>query len=359
MSLWDHYVHEVGPGVEEMWSAPAAARPLYILGRGFDPRMLVGLRRALDSGSLAKPMVLSLGLAGPGGTSDRARQAEQNMTELEEMVASHDLDHEPIAFPEVHERRSLSRPLLGAVRDSERFRSSDQVIVDISSLPVGVYFGLIKGLLDIFKAETRTAELQVVVAENPELDSLIKGSGAETPSTILGFAFGSELTQSSERPPLIWAPLLGEGATAQLVALQERLRPDEICPVLPFPARDPRHADDLLIDARELLVDRFEVESTNYIYADERNPFDLYRALGQLNERYVGALSPLGRATVAVSVHASKSLSLGALLAAYEHSLPAYNAEPEHYDFDIEAVGPELVARSELSGAWLLGMPRR
>lgn len=359
MSFWSNYVHVVGEDVRQMWADPEATEPVYLLGEGFDPRMLVGLKEALEAKSLDDLAVLSLGLAEPGGRSARAQQAAENMAELESLVADHQVRHERVTYPQIHERRSLSRPLLAGVLAAEVFRGADQVIVDISALPVGVYFGLIKGLLDTMKTDQRDPELQVVVAENATLDSCIKGSGVDTPAAILGFALDSELTQARQRPPLVWAPVLGEGAGPQLEALEDSLRPDEICPVLPFPARDPRHADRLLIEAKELLVDRFEVEPSNYIYADERNPFDLYRALGRLQERYKSALQPLGDATVVISVHASKSLSLGALLAAYEYGLPAFNAEPAHYDFDLGQLGSGSVAATELSGAWLMGKPTR
>lgn len=359
MGRWSDYVHVVGDGVREMWTAGAGQHPLYVLGEGFDPRMLVGLKSALGTGALQKPSVLSLGLAKPGSTSARAEKASQNLTQLLELVSAHDLQHERIPCPDVHERRSLSRPLLAALLADELFQSSDHVVIDISALPVGVYFGLIKGLLDVEKKEPSDRELQVVVAENVNIDSRIEGSGADTPAPILGFSFGVDLNQSVARPPLVWAPVLGEGAVPQMEALEESLKPDEICPVLPFPARDPRRADQLIVEAKELLYDRFEIEPTNYIYADERNPFDLYRALSRLQERYRDALQPLGQAAVILSVHSSKSLSLGAMLAAYEHELPAFNAEPEHYDFDLDEITPELVAESELSGAWLQDTPTK
>lgn len=359
MARWSDYVHVVGQGVSEMCTAAAGKRPIYVLGEGFDPRMLVGLRAVLDADALTQPSVLSLGLAEPGGSSPRAKKADENLAELSKLVSAAGLTHERIDYPPVHERRSLSRPLLAALLRNDLFREADQVIVDISALPVGVYFGLIKGLLDISERDGSSGELQIVVAENALIDSRIKGSGVDTPAPILGFSFGAELTQGPNRPPLVWAPVLGEGAVPQMEALGDSLRPDEICPVLPFPARNPRRADELLVEARELLVDRFRVEPTNYIYADERNPFDLYRALTRLQQRYRRALRPLGDAVVILSVHSSKSLSLGALLAAYEHRLPAFNAEPEHYDFELEDVGPDIVATSELSGAWLLGTPAR
>src|SRR5439155_805554 len=129
-----------------------------------------------------------------------------------------------------------------------------------------------------------------------------------------------------------------ERSQPQLEVLRQNLLPNEICPVLPFPARNPRRSDNLLVELRELLQDTVQVEPANFIYADESNPFDLYRALARLHDRYRSALAPLGEATVVVSMHSSKTLSLGALLAAYERQLPVMNAEPEHYNFAVDRV---------------------
>ncbi len=362
MSRWSDYVHVRGKDeVAEMWAAGSeAGRSVYIVGEGFDPRMLVGLEHAAESGVFGEVGIISLGLAPPGGTSERAQAAGRNVERLSALAAKRGLTHERIPCPPVHERRALSRPLLSAIVAKDLFRDASQIVVDISALPVGIYFGLIKGLLSMFDSSEIDAQLQVCVAENVEIDRSIAGTGGvETPAPMLGFTFGVELDPDAQRPTLVWAPVLGEGATAQIEELAERLRADEICPVLPFPARNPRRADDLLLEMRNLLVDRLEVEPSNYIYADERNPFDLYRALSRLQARYRDALSPVGDSAVVLSLHSSKSLSLGALLAAYEHQLPALNTEPGHYGFTTSGDAEEMAASSELSGVWLVGMPTR
>src|SRR5262249_28573925 len=159
--------------------------------------------------------------------------------------------------------------------------------------------------------------LQVVVCENPELDSIILAEGVMDPAPISGFISG--LTQDARPAEVrVWAPVIGEGQGAQLEALYHYLEPHEICPVLPFPARNPRRADSLIIEHRQLLFERMEVEPRNIIYADETNPFDVYRALCRLNARYGEAIAPLGEAKIVTSVHASKMLSLGVLLASWE-----------------------------------------
>jgi len=36
--------------------------------------------------------------------------------------------------------------------------------------------------------------------------------------------------------------------------------PDEICPVLPFPALNPRRGDNLVLEYRDLLFDRLRID---------------------------------------------------------------------------------------------------
>jgi len=357
---WADYVFVQNSDALAAWAAAAeGARSLYVLGEGFDPRALVGLRRVLDSGAASELTVLSLALAasGSGSTSARARRARANVSALEQLTRSHGVELVRVPFPDVHERRALGRAHLRTMLAHDAFARCEHIMLDISALPTGVYFGLIGGLLTLADRAELGRELQVLVAENVDLDNLIRGQGSETPAPIIGFRYDAELAVAPERPILVWAPVLGPGSDAQLEALYNSLVPDEICPVLPFPARNPRRSDELLLSLRHIVVDHFEVEPSNYIYADERNPFDLYRTLSRLNERYGRALSPLGETLVIVSIHSSKTLSLGALLAAHQHRLPVMNAEPEHYEFDEDAITDELLARSELFCAWLAGTP--
>jgi hypothetical protein len=128
---------------------------------------------------------------------------------------------------------------------------------------------------------------------------------------------------------------------------------------LPFPAKNPRRGDDLLLELRSLIFDTIEVEPRNFIYADERNPFDLYRGLCRLSDRYTKALAPVGDVSVVTSVHGSKVLSVGALLAAYEKDLTVVSAGPTGYRIQT-GVGIDKVTNGDhLMCLWLDGEPYR
>ena len=120
--------------------------------------------------------------------------------------------------------------------------------------------------------------LQVVAAEDPVLDAEIRG---EDPSSDLiaipGFS-GTLVAESMQDWPLVWFPLLGENREALLRRVALSLPENsEVCPVLPHPSRSPRRADVLMNEYRELLFDTLETPVDNVMYADERNPFEVYR----------------------------------------------------------------------------------
>ena len=290
MSLrWSNYVlARGGDDVTAVWEAGAkGGATLYIVGEGFDPRSLLGLERLIAADVTGELSVISLGLGPPRSSSVRAGLAREHVAALGALAADSVITHTRIAYPEhLEESRSVGRLLFGAVYELPQFKDASHIVVDISALPTNVYFALIAGVLDMADQAGWDGELQVVVAENAAIDSVIHSEGPEAPAAISRFKFEVELDPRAERPVIVWAPVLGEGALAQLETLQQALVPDEVCPVLPFPARNPRRADDLLLELRSFLIDALDVEPGNYIYADESNPFDLYRGLSRLHERY-------------------------------------------------------------------------
>ena len=125
-------------------------------------------------------------------------------------------------------------------------------------------------------------------------------------------------------------PLLGEGNSVQLQKIHEHVSPDEICPILPFPGRDPRRGDGLIQEYRELLFDQWLVEPGNFIHAAEQNPFSMYRQTMRSAQDYIRALEPLGGCRIAISLLSSKLLSVGALLAAFELIEKGHHAGVAH-----------------------------
>ena len=157
--------------------------------------------------------------------------------------------------------------------------------------------------------------------------------------------------------PTIWVPVLGENAEPALRAIHNLLEPDDICPVLPFPAVEPRRADSLVLEHRTVLFEAFNVRASDFVYSDERNPFDLYLSLCHLERDYKSALEPLGHTLVTFSAHGSKLLSVGMLLAAYEREIPIAAAAVDDYEIMEGASLDAFSEANQLCCLWLAGAP--
>jgi len=113
--------------------------------------------------------------------------------------------------------------------------------------------------------------------------------------------------------------ILGEAQDIRLQRIFDKIQPDQICPVVPFPTREPRRGDRIVESHQRILFDEFNVEPRNILYASEYNPFEAYREVFMAIDRYRDALVELGDCRVFVSPLSSKLLSISALLACYDH----------------------------------------
>ncbi len=236
-------------------------------------------------------------------------------------------------------RRVGSRSIVRAFDSLDEFREYSDVLVDISALPRSLYFPLLAKLLTLFdRAGMGLApNLHVLVAHSPEIDGGIRSDGVdETAAFVLGFPAATFEREATREVPRVWIPLLGRGQGVQMERIHERVTPDEICPVVPCPAANPREADELILEYRELLFDQLLVEPQNIIHASESNPFEVYRELTRSIGRYNRALAPLGGCKAVLSAMSSKLLSVGALLCAYE--LSASGSDSERVDVGVAHV---------------------
>lgn len=328
MTHWSHPLLINDAAFEEVWSRPRDEPVLFVAGSGFDPRALVVLERlAAVTSRRIDGLVIEL----PEDATDLAVRplAQANRARIEQVVKASDGQVRVQTLPEYHDARSLGRLISRNFQESGTLDGYVEVILEISAMPRSIFFPLIRGVLQ--RAHLGSAagghwsgDLHVAVCENPEADESILEEGTTAMAPIGGFA----QTRSEHPATTIWVPVLGERASARVKVLYDELEPDETCPVLPWPARDPRRGDRLMLEYRRLLFEEIRLEPRNVIYAAERNPFDLYRTLGALHERYLQSLSPLGSVGMVLSSHSSKLLSVGVLLTAYEHSLIVQHVSP-------------------------------
>lgn len=340
-------------------AALARDRPsiVFIGGSGFDPRLNIAVERVLGAVDASRLTLFALDL-GPGQPTKRMIElGETNRRVSVSLCERHGAKREIIPFPtNLSEKNYLGRTFTRTLRKQLESSKPGVVIIDVSGLPSSVAFPIVRGFLEL--ADKEAFELVVAVCDNPDIDRAIIEEGPGDPFILEGMTKFS--IDRKHEFLVVWAPVLGENKRPALVQVHGALDPREICPVLPFPARDPRRADAILTEYRSLLDETFNVDVRNFIYADERDPVDLYRALCGLEERYRGALKLKKTPPIVVlSSHSSKTLSIGVLLAALDRSLPVISAPPTNYRLDDDIDLAAAAAGNRLSCLWLAGDPYR
>lgn len=375
--LWNHYVYRRKQEVYDLWDALFANRQsklLYIAGRGFDVRaqtVLEQFKNCLDHGNyeIDKATLLLVGFKGYELSDELRSLTDENYNALHRLFK--DIGNiENILLGEQEdggeEIRATSALLSGVKEVLNYLPEYTDIILDVSSLPRVVYLSLMTGILSSLVADkSKPASLaangvnfQVLVAEDATLDSQIK---SEDPSEelVLIPGFGGALhAESVQNWPLVWFPMLGENRTGQfekIAALANIPEDAEICPILPHPSRNPRRADDLLMQFRRQLFDTRKTPPSNFLLAHESNPFEAYRQLLGAMQRYEESLSILGGCRLWVTPLSSKLMTLAAGLACFEmrpvtpstanYGVAIPYAEPRRYVAtvaDVKSSNPEL-----------------
>ena len=91
-------------------------------------------------------------------------------------------------------------------------------------------------------------------------------------------------------PSRFGVPVLGEAQSADLEKIYLMLGPAEVKPFLPSPSRRPRRGDELVSEYSSLLFGAWGVEPRGFIYANETDPFDIYKQISALARDYSESL---------------------------------------------------------------------
>lgn len=370
---WDPYVllrnDDISSFLKDYYPENSDKKLLYIMGEGFDMRMNRGIQCLKDnSPSLDVTCLLIQYDEGRSSSSKRYKPlVKKNIEELATLIPEEKILSRKIELwsAEGKKRKRVGDQNVADVfNNAEIFADYTDVIVDVSALPRGIYFSLIgkiQAMLDQFYPDN-LKNFFVVTAENASLDSNIKEFKPDSElSYVYGFRGGSELT--SDKKQIIWLPILGEGTAHQIGAAYEKIKPNEICPVLPFPSKDPRRSDALLIEYHQLLFDELNIEGQNIIYVPEQNPFEVYRTLSQTIRDYNETLAVVKGCDIVISTFSSKLLSIGALLCAYEFKeknsikVGILNVDSSGYEIEEGGFEDNIANRSELFLIWLAGEP--
>ena len=369
---WNDYFFTKNEDYHDFWQNYLKQKReiLFILGKGFDPRMCLGLESILQKGGDGKrDCTLISFIEGENSPSrDFRLDVEQNKTKLNELMNGRgNIKEISIKMETEDGHRVGPRAAAEIFADYSAFEHYTDIIIDISSLPLNIYFPLIGKILFILdsskssKPRKHIANLHVIVAENTQIDKSIKKSGLfDDASYLYGFTGNLEVV-SKEEDPTVWIPILGEGQKEQIELLGNFVSAREICPVLPSPSVDPRRGDEIMLEYRDLLMNRLSIEARNIIYGSEQNPFELYRQIYQTIEHYRNALKPLGNSKFAISSLSSKLMSMGSFLIAYEEGLSKKESvgiayvESKGYSMKQGAKNEDVLRSCELFSLWIFG----
>ena len=320
---WDPYILSGADEFDLFWNDHLRGRrhrTLFLLGRGFDPRALKALRRICGLG--ASPTVWLLTFDNGQNESQRGNELTvRNRKALAKLVGEANIVELPVSIGMPGHPDATSRSTGSAISKQGTTTTADDVVIDISAMPRVVALSAIAKLIydqDAAGVAGKSTNLHVVAAESVRTDLEATGSLMDEVTNLVGFS-GRLNEQTTEHVPRVWFPVLGERQRERLQRIKNHLNPDEICPVVPFPSRDPRRGDQIIAEHIDVLFEDFRVEPSNILRASEFNPFEAYRQLFSAMDRYRRALTELGGCKTYVSPLSSKLLSVGALLACYDH----------------------------------------
>jgi hypothetical protein len=364
---WEPYVLWRDTEFSPRWKAHLEARArnvLFIAGLGFDSRAVFVSQELINAGGEGKRDLWLLCYDNGQETTEAQRDivARNDANFLSLFGSPRSIERLTIAMRTDRARSATCQNTKAAISRPQQLVSYDDVIVDISALPRMISLMTVAQLLALFddrQAKGETApNLHVVAAESPAEDFGTAANSLDA-DVILLTGFSGRLDSEALQNPKIWLPILGEEQDIRLQRIFDKIQPDQICPVVPFPTRDPRRGDRIVESHQRILFDEFSVEPSNILYASEYNPFEAYREVFMAIDRYRDALIDLDDCRVFVSPLSSKLLSISALLACYDHK----RQKSGKFDIGIPYVevasyGPSnsnLQAERMLTSMWLTG----
>lgn len=307
-SFWSSYLNSGGKNV------------LFILGLGFDPRATKCLKliSALNTQSTISCMVLKY-VTNSTAPQNLLDSLNINTIKLQSIIPENKWITKSIKIMNDSNEYVMSVETSKQIQKND-FKNYSDIIIDISSMPNGVYFPIIKKLLDWINNNLlgRKINLHVVVSENAQFDGKIKARGIGDKVTFMHMFGGTLLIEAKKNLRKVWLPLLGENQNDQLNKINEELSPTEIFPIFPLPSVDPYRTKHLLLEYRELLFDILGIDTRNFLFASEYNPFEVFRKIYETAHHYYDVFEPLGGCNIVISPSGNKLQCVGALLAAYE-----------------------------------------
>lgn len=345
---WDRCIvqkdEEVSVFVEEFLAQPNR-RVLLIAGAGFDPRA-TRVCELLSAHLRERLTGIFLREERPNADARLRERADRNLEKLTKLVPTS-------TVPEIQIFASDNAVVGGreAVKAVAALRLDDfsDIVLDCSALSKGVFFPVVRFLLP----KTQGRNFHLFAVDQPRLDDNIAPVIWEQASNVHGFR-GNLNSPEHVAAARLWLPQLVHGQRVTLDLIFQMVQPHDVCPILPFPASDPRLADKLVEAYGTEMESGWQVDPRNVVYADEHSPLDVYRAIVRIHEARKPIFESRG-SQIILSPIGSKILSLGALLAALEHDFPVIYVEAIAYEMDFKQMDEVKQDKGSLVHIWLEG----
>ena len=361
---WESYVKYHGKDelvkfLREFYGDKPKARVLFLLGKGFDPRMNNTLTLLLENVKGINLDCLTFDFPDNGVSAECRKLYKDNVNELAVLQKKYNftLNEIPIDTTQSWDKRIAMMSRQVAERDLSQYRD---VILDVSSLPRAFYFNIAKALFGKMK-DDNTKNLFFAVSENVDIDKGIETNVAtDNVEALPGFKTMLSVESILDRICIL-IPLIGEGElhVKLLKGIYESFKPSDMFPVLPFPSMNsPRRADDLMQEYFQFFEEKLFNDPLSITYADEQNPFELYRIVSQMIREHQKTLRPISQnVCFGIALLTSKLLSLGGLLIGLEFNncVAIYNVSSTDYTIKSATALKRLNQDSEPFLLWITG----
>jgi len=205
------------------------------------------------------------------------------------------------------------------------------VVVDATGMSRCTVFPVVKQLYQL--SRDTPIRVHLLVADSNHAFLNVESVSNDRGGWMHGFP-GETETDEFAKALKLWVVQLSERAGASLQTMFRELdSPEEVCPVLPFPAVNPRRADELLFEHREYWQREWFESPLNFIRAHESDPIDVLHSIVRLHTTRVEALTGSGLMSQTVLSPVGRRLpGIGMLFAAISYGLPIFYLETVGYD---------------------------
>lgn len=358
---WESYVmYRQNEKLVEFWKLyyknKTAAKVLFLLGKGFDPRMNNILKLFLENNPGQKLDCIAFDFPNEKDPEENQKLYEINAQELYALKANYGFGYEEMKINGIlpWDKRIAQMCREVIAKDLSEY---NDVILDVSSLPRAFYFNIGKALFNKLVNDSKK-NLFFAVSENVIIDERIKKTPVnDNIEPLVGFRSMSSRESNLDRINILIS-LMGEQNIDILRSIYNHFQPSDMFPVLPFPSKDPRHSDYLMLKYHEFFTEKQFTEPQNITYADEQNPFELYRIVSNMIQGHQATFKPISdHVCFGIALLTSKLLSLGALLIGLEYNncVAIYNVSSTNYEIEDAAKFGQINKSSEPFLLWITG----